>query len=1000
MASIASLVLAIGADTSNLVKQVETINGKIGALEGIAGKVGGALAGMFTIGAFTAAADAVIDLGGKLTDLSARTGIGAEALQELKFAAGQTGTDLDTVTGAIEKMSIKLAGSDKSAVGALGALGLSLEDLRRMAPEDQFTAIAGKLQGVEDPAARVKLAVDLMGKSAGAVLPMITEGVGGLRDQAQSLGQVMGGETVAALDAAGDALDQVKGAGVVLLAAVLEPFLPLLQYLTSHLGDVGAALGVVRAGFTTFLGTAAGVMAAFVGKLADLGEAARSMGGPVAEALGVSAERVRALRESAAALAYVSKDLTTATAGVGSAHTTATRAIVPMVLAVERERVAVTEAERAAKRKTEADRVWAERTAYLTGQVDDLANGIVRTVTEDGRWVTTMRAQTLPTVANLSAAVALLADEDLPSLDLAAVTAGASMARIGVEAQTAADALAESDFSEHAAKVAGWASGVAKILDNVGGKVAETAAVVARTIEAVAGSLAKGDWIGAAVAAATGFIQAFGDALHKSRGEEVMSRIGREWGIGIGEALGDTIAATARARFAGNLQAAEIFHIGDLIDLSGGLDDKNIDRFLGHLRDVFVMLETGAFTSADAIKVLGDNFGAFAAAATGGGRLASDAFLEVLELSKRFGLEVPQITAYLTGQLTGSIDGLLAFVKTGTATTAAGAAGLAGAVAAAFQGMTAAGVPAADVLGKMGPILDGLQKQFTAAGVSGGEAFAGIRALAAVAGGEVSGPAVSAVAALNQVLIGLHNSGALTVETFAGLASQVRSSFDTIVGSGATADQALQLMAPTLQTLWELSQKNAGAVDDTTLALLQQAESAGVVGRAHQSAEERIAGGIDALVLKMDDLIRVMSGDFVAGAEDAGAGAAAAFWTLQGEASAAIAAIPRDLTVEIRAAYSGFGDMPAPAGIEIGGGGDVPGFATGTPGLGFVNFGAGRRVELHGREAVVPEGQAAAFADKFGGSGSVVAAVEALGRDLARRDQRMILAMRDQAVRR
>lgn len=300
MAGIASLVLTIGADVAGLVSQVDVVRGKIDSFEGMAKKAGGAIAGMFTIGAATAAAREAIDYGGALTDLAARTGLSVKAAQELDFAAKQSGSSIDQVAGVIEKMGVKLAGGDKSAVAALGALGLSLTDLRKMAPDQQFEAISDKLAKIEDPAARAKLAFDTMGKGAAGVLPMIAEGVGDLRDKANDLGLVLSDQTVAALDDAGDAMGNLKTAGLVLVANVIAPMMPALVSVAGVLaGALSSGLEGARRAFDTVIGLVLNGIAAFYDFGAAAGDLARSFP-MLADKIGITAGAVEGLKSKAA----------------------------------------------------------------------------------------------------------------------------------------------------------------------------------------------------------------------------------------------------------------------------------------------------------------------------------------------------------------------------------------------------------------------------------------------------------------------------------------------------------------------------------------------------------------------------------------------------------------------------------------------------------------------------------------------------------------------------
>jgi hypothetical protein len=79
-----------------------------------------------------------------------------------------------------------------------------------------------------------------------------------------------------------------------------------------------------------------------------------------------------------------------------------------------------------------------------------------------------------------------------------------------------------------------------------------------------------------------------------------------------------------------------------------------------------------------------------------------------------------------------------------------------------------------------------------------------------------------------------------------------------------------------------------------------------------------------------------------------------------------------------------------------------PGYASGTPGLGFVNFGARRPTWLHGNEAVIPQGKVSdlaaqiAAAGGVGGGGEIVVHVYVGNEQL---DARTIKVTREDAAR-
>jgi hypothetical protein len=212
------------------------------SLGGIAGKVGPALAGMFTVGAVTAFANEILDLGGQINDLSARTGLGVEAVQELKFAADQTGTSIDVVSGSINKLGDGLAEGSKTTRAAVKDLGLSFNELRNSSPEEAFTAVTAALKDIPDEMQRVNLGRELLGRGFDQMLPAIREGFSELRQQARDTGQVLSEDNVKALADFGDQWDatmtRIKGSTASAVLDIGRGFGGMFADLKSGLDDL------------------------------------------------------------------------------------------------------------------------------------------------------------------------------------------------------------------------------------------------------------------------------------------------------------------------------------------------------------------------------------------------------------------------------------------------------------------------------------------------------------------------------------------------------------------------------------------------------------------------------------------------------------------------------------------------------------------------------------------------------------------------------------------
>lgn len=154
--------------------------------------------------------------GDAVAQAGAKTGIAAEEFTGLAYAAWQADIGIGDLGTAFKGMQKNVAdagrGSDEAAKKFTN-LGISLESFKRLAPEQQFLAIAEQISRLEDPADRTRAALDLFGKAGANLLPMFERGASGIREmiqQAERMNAVMSGEQVEALDQADRAIKNLN----------------------------------------------------------------------------------------------------------------------------------------------------------------------------------------------------------------------------------------------------------------------------------------------------------------------------------------------------------------------------------------------------------------------------------------------------------------------------------------------------------------------------------------------------------------------------------------------------------------------------------------------------------------------------------------------------------------------------------------------------------------------------------------------------------------------
>lgn len=175
------------------------------ALQSLGQKLGGILqtvgvAALAAGGAIAAFAEHSVhqfaDMGDSIERMSIKTGMSTESVSALRVAAELGSGSLDQMGNAIKKMDVnllKMEGSTKLAHKELGDLGLNIDKLKGMKPEDQFMALGNAIAKIQDPSLRAAKAVQIFGVAGLQLIPFF-EKMGGnfdmLKQRATELGLV------------------------------------------------------------------------------------------------------------------------------------------------------------------------------------------------------------------------------------------------------------------------------------------------------------------------------------------------------------------------------------------------------------------------------------------------------------------------------------------------------------------------------------------------------------------------------------------------------------------------------------------------------------------------------------------------------------------------------------------------------------------------------------------------------------------------------------------
>jgi hypothetical protein len=207
-----------------------------------------------------------------LVELSDKTGISVEKLQEMNYVSKQVGVETETITGSMSKL-IRNMDSARSGTGAAAdafkALGVSVIDSNGQlrSNQDVFAEVIDKLGQMPNETERDAAAMAILGKSAMELNPLIKTGsdnIAKLTEEAHKSGAVIKTETVQGMADLNDTIDGLKDGLMGTVGTLSGSFLPAFQGLAGKAqGYLGQLAGIVK-GSNGDIGAAAGGIAGLI----------------------------------------------------------------------------------------------------------------------------------------------------------------------------------------------------------------------------------------------------------------------------------------------------------------------------------------------------------------------------------------------------------------------------------------------------------------------------------------------------------------------------------------------------------------------------------------------------------------------------------------------------------------------------------------------------------------------------------------------------------------
>lgn len=190
--------------------------------------------------AILAGVNDVAEKGDAIAKGAQQIGLSTAAYQEWSFILERSGSSINKAKNAIETLTKASRNASDKQVEAFTQLGLSIEQVAVMSPEEIFGAVITGLQEINDAGERSQIANTLLGasyKNLGTLLSSTADDTEELRQKAYDLGQVMSSDAIQAAADYEDSIDDFKSTIDGLKTSLLQGLMPTLTTARNGLTD-------------------------------------------------------------------------------------------------------------------------------------------------------------------------------------------------------------------------------------------------------------------------------------------------------------------------------------------------------------------------------------------------------------------------------------------------------------------------------------------------------------------------------------------------------------------------------------------------------------------------------------------------------------------------------------------------------------------------------------------------------------------------------------------